>query len=66
MENGSIVHVPQLDTLDDFWDVIRTLQNVILYSNDLFISTLPLLIHNQSNGSSSSFLDSSTSPGLFY
>lgn len=65
MENGSIVFVPQLDTEDDFWDVIRTFENDVLSCNNLFVSSPPSLIHNQSNGSSSSFLDSSLSPGSF-
>ncbi|CAF1623622.1 unnamed protein product [Adineta ricciae] len=63
LENGTIVYISQLDTLDDFWDVIRTFQNVILSGNDLFTSTPPVTsLHNQSNGSASSFLDSSVSP----
>jgi hypothetical protein len=48
VENGSIVYISQLDTEDDFWDVIRTLENVILSCNDLFISTPPLSLNNQS------------------
>ncbi len=48
MENGRIIYVPQLDTEDDFWDIIRTLQNVILSSYDLFISTPPVSLNNQS------------------
>ncbi len=48
MENGSIVYISELDTKDDFWDVIGTLQNDILSCNDLFISTPPLSLNNQS------------------
>ncbi|UJR30004.1 hypothetical protein I4U23_017550 [Adineta vaga] len=63
LDNGTIIFLSHLDTLDDFWDVIRTFQNVILSGNDLFISTPPVAsLNNQSNGSSSSFLDSSVSP----
>jgi len=66
VENGSIVYVPHIDTQDDFWDIIHTFQNGILNSNDLFISTPPSSsVNNQSNGSFSSFLDSSTSPGSY-
>jgi hypothetical protein len=48
VENGSIVYISQLDTTDDFWDVIHTFQNVVLSGNDLFISTPPLSVNNQS------------------
>lgn len=79
MENGSIAYVAELRTEDDVWDVIRTLQNNILSANDLFISTPPTSVNNQSkvcflwifdlkddvvgNGSFSSYRDSSASPG---
>lgn len=53
VENGSVVYVPQLRTEDDVWDVVRTLQNTILSSNDLFISTPPISVNNQSK----SFID---------
>lgn len=61
LENNTEIYVPQMKTSDDFWDVIRTVQIGILAGQDLFISTPPLPT-NQSNGSSSSFLDSSVSP----
>ncbi|CAF0716794.1 unnamed protein product [Adineta steineri] len=63
LDNGTVIYIRQLDTEDDFWDIIRTFQNVILSGNDLFISTLPPIpSNNQSNDSSSSFRDSSLSP----
>ncbi len=52
MENGSIVYISELDTEEDFWDVIGTLQNDILSCNDLFISTQPLSLNNQSKNNS--------------
>ncbi|CAF1020071.1 unnamed protein product [Rotaria sordida] len=58
LENGTIIYVRQLKTEDDFWDVIRILQNGILSGNDLFISTPPLSVNNQSD-------DSSTSSGSY-
>jgi len=81
VNNNSIVYVPQLETKSDFWDVIRKFENNVLSSNDLFTSLPPTTNHNQSktssnfefnqtffclgNGSYSSFLDSSASPGWF-
>ncbi|CAF0839712.1 unnamed protein product, partial [Rotaria sordida] len=62
LENGTIINIPNIENEDDFWDIIRMFQNGILAGNDLFISTLPHSTMNQSNGSSSSFLDSSLSP----
>ncbi|CAF4715824.1 unnamed protein product, partial [Rotaria sp. Silwood1] len=62
LENGTIVNIPNIENEDDFWEIIRMFQNGILAGNDLFISTLPHSTMNQSNGSSSSFLDSSLSP----
>ena len=53
MENGSVAYVPQLRTEDDVWDVIRTLQNTVLSASDLFISTPPTSVNNQSK----SFID---------
>ncbi|CAF3053354.1 unnamed protein product [Rotaria sp. Silwood2] len=62
LENGTIVNIPNIENEDDFWEIIRIFQNGILAGNDLFISTLPHSIMNQSNDSSSSYLDSSLSP----
>ena len=49
MENGTIVNIPNIESEDDFWDVIYTFQNGILAGHDLFISTLPQSTMNQSN-----------------
>ncbi|CAF4565563.1 unnamed protein product, partial [Rotaria sp. Silwood2] len=63
LETDIIVYISHLETQDEFWDVIHTFQNVILSSNDLFISTPPsTFLNNQSNGSSSCFLDPSVLP----
>ena len=49
VDNGTIVYIPHLATQDDFWDVIRTFQNVILSGNDLFMPTPPTTsLNNQS------------------
>jgi len=61
LENHTEIYVPQMKTSEDFWEVVRTVQTGILAGQDLFISTQPLPT-NQSNDSSSSFLDSSISP----
>ena len=76
------MYVPEMESHDDFWDTISVFQSAVLSANDLFVSTPPVSINNQSkiqinhheliigidlgNGSSSSFLDSSVSPGLYY
>ena len=51
MEDRSVVYVPELRSEDDFWDVIRTLQNVILSASDLFVATPPTSVNNQSKHS---------------
>jgi len=49
VENGTIVYIQHLETQDEFWEVIRTFQNVILSGNDLFIPTPPSIsLNNQS------------------
>jgi hypothetical protein len=48
VENSTTVYIPHLETQEDFWEVIRTLQNVILAGSDLFISTPPSLANSQS------------------
>jgi hypothetical protein len=48
VEKGSIVYISELETEDDFWDVIGTLQDNVLHCNDLFISTPPISLNNQS------------------
>lgn len=48
VENGTIVNVPLIEKEDDFWDIIRIFQNCILAGNDLFISTSPQVVGNQS------------------
>ena len=42
------MYISELETEDDFWDVIATLQDNILHCNDLFISTPPVPLNNQS------------------
>ncbi|CAF4026788.1 unnamed protein product [Rotaria sp. Silwood2] len=61
LENGTIVYIQQLETKNDFWNIIRIFQNIILSGNDLFISTSPPSANNRSNDSSSYLFDSSTS-----
>lgn len=48
MKNGTIINVPYIENEDEFWDIIRLFQNGILAGNDLFISTIPQSIMNQS------------------
>lgn len=42
VENGTILSLPHLDTTEDFWDVIRSLADVLLAGYDLFIATPPV------------------------
>lgn len=49
VENGIVLNILHFDTQDDFWEVIRTFQNVILSRNDLFIPIPPsTYLNNQS------------------
>ncbi|CAF0921739.1 unnamed protein product [Adineta steineri] len=56
LENGITIDLPSIENKNEFWNIIRIIENDILVANDLFLSTPPTL--NRSNGSSSTSLDS--------
>ncbi len=42
------MYVPEMESPDDFWDTISVFQSAVLSANDLFVSTPPASINNQS------------------